>query len=405
MDLTFKNNKALYFFIIALVFVFNYFASVPSAFAAPSVSPTRAVQDLNTALGVSYVNTNVDLDNILILNVVQPNDSRSPATFYVFLRKNSSATTPAISVNSSQQLIFGASSSSAPRYYVLTYTNTGASMGSLNKLSNNSTAVEVVAYGVTSFNSGTSSSPPVDPKPEAEKGWWESISSVDGLKDTVTGWIGDTLSFLVTPLTYIGDAISFVSEQIGKQLIDLYESTLDGFKSIGTFISDLSSSMGQYFSDLGSSFVDGLNDLYDGLAKFLDDIWKTIKSIFSSLDDLLDYINPFSDKFILKIAFIPEEGYLEDKLDDLKYDLERRFAFIDQINDSMKSVTKAVSSQKFEGWKITLPYVDKELQVVNPYMINEIMPKLRYFLGGVMVITTFIYLIRRGGRVIGAGKG
>lgn len=192
---------------------------------------------------------------------------------------------------------------------------------------------------------------------------------------------------------------------LGEGLSDLWTATSNGFNNLSGWLSDLGSDIGSWLSDLGDSIGKGIKDMWDGLSKNLNDLWESIKDIFNSVKSILNYINPFSDKFILKVAFIPEDGYFDKKVNDLKADVSARFAFFKQVDDALGAVTQAISTQQFKGWEVKVPYTGKTLNIIDTQFINAFAPKFRYFTGGFFVIITLIYLIKRGGRVIGAGKG
>lgn len=196
-----------------------------------------------------------------------------------------------------------------------------------------------------------------------------------------------------------------MSDWLLEGLSDLWTAISDGFSNLSGWLADLGSDIGGWLSDLGSALSKSIKDMWDGLTKNLIDLWDSIKDIFNSLKEMLSYINPFSDKFILKVAFIPEDGYFDEKVKDLKADVMARFAFFNQIDDALDSVTQAISTQQFKGWEVKIPYTGKTLNIIDTQFINAFAPKMRYFTGGFFVIITLIYLTKRGGRVIGAGKG
>lgn len=214
--------------------------------------------------------------------------------------------------------------------------------------------------------------------------------------------IGKNLSDLGTSFS---KSIKDMWDGLAQGLSDLWSAISDGFENLSKWLSDLGSDIGDWLADLGTKFAKSIKDMWDGLAKNLTDLWDSIKDIFETLMDIFDFINPFSDKFFLKIAFIPEEGYFSEKTSDLKADLESRFAFMGQIKDAFGAVTQAVTTQQFKGWQVKVPYTGKTLNIIDTTFINAFAPKLRYFTGGFFVIITLIYLIKRGGRVVGAGKG
>ncbi|MFT8323694.1 MAG: hypothetical protein ABF649_22930, partial [Bacillus sp. (in: firmicutes)] len=96
--------------------------------------------------------------------------------------------------------------------------------------------------------------------------------------------------------------------------------------------------------------------------------------------------------------------YFENKLTDLKYSIEGRFAFFYQLKDAFGAVTNAISSPKWDGIKATVPFINKELTVVSPDFVNAAAPKIKAFIGGFIVLFLFGYIFRRASVLLGVGK-
>jgi len=203
----------------------------------------------------------------------------------------------------------------------------------------------------------------------------------------VSGWIGETLSILVSPFNLIGDAIQELAEKIGFPL-DKILNRLNPFHDdfilapVMSFLSNIVS----YLNPLSEDFIlSGLLDL---------------------VKDLISYINPLDDNFFLKIALMPEDGFLSDYANKYKQLFNDRFAFITQTRESFKLFTQQLTNDnKFEGVKIDLSnYGAGEMNIVSPVAINTYGQKFKFWIGGLMYFLTAAWLIRKSSNLIGAGR-
>ena len=78
-------------------------------------------------------------------------------------------------------------------------------------------------------------------------GWWDSISSLDSLRSMVDGWIGETLSFLVSPLNAIADAVQWVASGIGGELQNMSRDFSEWYDGITSNFTSLGDSIGGFF--------------------------------------------------------------------------------------------------------------------------------------------------------------
>lgn len=233
-------------------------------------------------------------------------------------------------------------------------------------------------------------------------------------------WLGDKLGDVWSVISdfssNVGSWISALSSDLASWFADLGSNLGTWFKNVGSNIASFSSSVGKWFLELGSDIGAFFSTLFSNIADFsksvgtwFGDLFKKLGSWFldviNIIGDVLAYINPFSDKFLLKIAFIPKDGFIDKKVGDLKDTVEDRFAFINQINDAFKSVTSAIESHQWQGIKATVPIINKEVTVISPTFVNFAANKLKAWIGGLIVVILLGYLFKRGSRIIGAGKG
>lgn len=188
---------------------------------------------------------------------------------------------------------------------------------------------------------------------QGDTGWWSGWDGLDDFNDYVGDIIGSTLDILIQPLNLIGDGLEAIASGLGGQLSNIFNTLSDGF---------------------------------------------------NNLVDSLKYINPTHEQFILKVAFVPDSEYFQQK-NALLYDaISDKFSFVNNIGDSLVAIFDAVEANEWEGIKANIPIINKELVVVSPVFVNEFAPKMRAWFGGFFVILLFAYLVREGSKMLGRGK-
>lgn len=140
-----------------------------------------------------------------------------------------------------------------------------------------------------------------------------------------------------------------------------FEAITNFLKSIFSVLSGL----GDLLTDIFIGFFEGIYDGVSGVINAIKDLFSLIGNKFSSLFSffeplfdrlfsLLDYINPFSKNFFLKIAFIPN---IEDIIfDDVKNALYEKFAFLSSFEEIHKSFENTFNNETgCPEFTITLP--------------------------------------------------
>lgn len=220
------------------------------------------------------------------------------------------------------------------------------------------------------------------------------------------------------PLNWIGEAFNAVSNALGS-----------GFDSVGDWFSSISSNIGGWFSELGinisnwfSNVVDDISQLSSSVGRWFSDLGDNIGGWFGNLIDkmggwftslidfsieMLSYLNPFSDKFFLWIAFVPDDDFFKNYSNNFSNLLETKFAFFYQLKDSFIVSVDAIKSGVFgwDGLDIDLTkYGAGKLNIINPDAIGYYSEKVKFWIGGLMIFFTAAWLIRKTSTVLGAGK-
>lgn len=76
----------------------------------------------------------------------------------------------------------------------------------------------------------------------------------------------------------------------------------------------------------------------DSIKEFFKGLVAPVKSFFKTL---LDYLNPLSDNFFLKVAFIPRDGYFMNYFTDIKGAFDNKIPIVGQLFDFFKVIATA----------------------------------------------------------------
>lgn len=117
--------------------------------------------------------------------------------------------------------------------------------------------------------------------------------------------------------------------------------------------------------------------------------------VIQPLTTLVDYLNPLSDNFILKIAFIPEQDYITDNFQSLRQALLDKLGignFVQQTIDNMQDMQE---SSEWQGFEITVPVTGQTIQVVDPMPLNTFAPYFKGFISAFMYLYLGLMLIKK----------
>lgn len=186
-------------------------------------------------------------------------------------------------------------------------------------------------------------------------------------------------------------------------------SALNGVgSSIGGWFSDLGNNIGGFFNNLWSNISGGFKSVTDWFGTLSNNIGGWFQTVFSDLGSVLDYLNPWSDKFILKVAFVPSQDFMDSYKSDFNSALTEKFAFFYELSDSLQAMITAAQSNidSWQGVSISLPqYGVGTIHVIDPQFANLAIPKIKFWIGGLMYFLTGMWIIRKVSNVLGAGKG
>lgn len=171
----------------------------------------------------------------------------------------------------------------------------------------------------------------------------------------------------------LSDAIKHLATKTGEGLHRLFD-VLSGFW--GSVV-DLGKKIGGFFSLLVDSLGSWFKEVFNGFAK------------------IVTYINPLSDKFFLKIAFVPRNDFIQDEINKVKTVFDQKFAVFDQLGDTIKAVWRVYDRADWQGIKVTIPLTNQTVTIVDPAPVNSVSKKIKFWMGGFLIIVTVMYVYRK----------
>ena len=116
------------------------------------------------------------------------------------------------------------------------------------------------------------------------------------------------------------------------------------------------------------------------------------------INTILGFLNPASDTFFLKVAFVPSQEFMEQKITGLKETVNSRLPIIGQISDLFSALnSSSYIDSTWEGVNINFggKYGLGETQIINPTFINFVAPKVKFWLSGLMIFCTAMWTLNR----------
>jgi hypothetical protein len=117
-----------------------------------------------------------------------------------------------------------------------------------------------------------------------------------------------------------------------------------------------------------------------------------------------------SNSFILRLAFIPYEGYFQSKIEELFDKAEDSVGLFSQLRDAFGAIADAVHDQnEWEGIKVQMSSYGVgglgQVTIVDPSFINYASYKLKYWISGFIWFMLLLWLIKRIAGFWGRGEG
>jgi hypothetical protein len=187
------------------------------------------------------------------------------------------------------------------------------------------------------------------------------------------------------------DAVNAVKSAVGKIANDVIDGLSGFLEKIIKNIKDFSDSVGEWFATLKDAFGMWFKDLGDSLHGWFTDVVDTVTGLPATI------VQGFND--LLNLLFVPEDGFLNDKVSSLKTTLAGRFHM--ETYDQMMNALKGYVSGKlnFKGYVDLSPWLGDHLDTVKDF--------LRAFFYPLILLGDFKFLlwVIRGSTIAGTSGG
>jgi len=204
------------------------------------------------------------------------------------------------------------------------------------------------------------------------------------------------LGLLAQPINALADGFNNFVSGIGEFFENLINSLGSWFESIGQWFDNLVNDLDQWFTNLG-------NDIGSWFQGVSDDITQFAENFSSAVNNFMSYLDPTSDNFFLRVAFIPQEGFISGKFDELKVVIDDRLPIIGTLTELFNTITQTQSIQSTKPkFEIELPskWGGKKVEVINFDIIDPYVPYVKTFIRFLIWIPFLIKLYKRLPQVI-----
>jgi hypothetical protein len=152
-----------------------------------------------------------------------------------------------------------------------------------------------------------------------------------------------------------------------------------------------------------------INAITGGISDIIGFLTGKLADLYSAIVSIVDYLNPMSESFILKIAFIPEEGYFQGKIEELSLKAGDSVGLFSQLKDTFSAIVDAVNDQdEWEGIRVQMSSYGVggigDITIVDPSFINYASYKLKYWISGFIWFMLLLWLIKRVAGFWGRGE-
>lgn len=143
-----------------------------------------------------------------------------------------------------------------------------------------------------------------------------------------------------------------------------------------------------------------VNAITGGISNIISFLTDKLSDLYDSIVSIVDYLNPMSDSFILKIAFIPEQGYFQGKIEELTVKAEDSVGLFSQLKDTLTAIVDAVNDvDEWEGVRVEMSSYGVggigEVTIIDPRFINYASYKVKYWISGFIWFMLLLWLIKR----------
>lgn len=126
-----------------------------------------------------------------------------------------------------------------------------------------------------------------------------------------------------------------------------------------------------------------------------------ISGVVDFFETLISYLDPTSDNFFLKLAFVPSDGFISGKFDELKAEFDDRLPIVGTLTELFDSIAGAqrpsVRSTTTPKFEIELPgkWGGRRVEIINFDVIDPYIPYVKTFIRFMIWIPFLIKIYKR----------
>ena len=206
------------------------------------------------------------------------------------------------------------------------------------------------------------------------------------------------LGLLAQPINALADGFNNFISGVGDFFTNLIDSLGSWFEGIGEFFSNLIDSLGSWFDSIGQWFADLGNDIGNWFQGVSDKITQFAENFSNAMSTFMSYLDPTSDNFFLKLAFIPQEGFISGKFNELKVVIDDRLPIIGTLTELFNSITQVQSIESTKPkFEMELPgkWGGQKVEVINFDVIDPYIPYVKTFIRFMIWIPFLIKIYKR----------
>lgn len=213
----------------------------------------------------------------------------------------------------------------------------------------------------------------------------------NNLISSLGSWFGDMFQKLSVLNSNIGQWFENLGYNIGLWFDDLQDN-IDNFEAgIGNFFVNLFEDLSNFNDSVGNWF----SNIYDSVAEWFETMHTKMNSLEQKIDekleDVLLYLNPYSDKFFLKLAFIPSENAINSFIQNHVNAYNAKIEPLKIFKENLEQLKNLNENTQAPVFALTLPqkWGGKTVNIINLGSFDSI----RLLVKNVIRVFIWLYFI------------
>lgn len=199
------------------------------------------------------------------------------------------------------------------------------------------------------------------------------------------------MGLLEEPINALADGFNNFVSGIGEFFENLINSLGSWFESIGQWFDNLVNDLDQWFTNLGNDIGSWFQGVSDKITQFAE-------NFSNAMSTFMSYLDPTSDNFFLIVAFIPSDGFISEKFNEVKVEFDNRLPIVGTLTELFNTITQTKSIQSTKPkFEIELPskWGGQKVEVINFDIIDPYIPYVKTFIRFLIWIPFLIKIYRR----------